>query len=153
MLKFNSGKTVEIAKSKFGAKRKYKRGKVSEGPWVFGVEERGSQKVPVFCVPNRTRETLVHRFISTHILPGTIMYSNQFTPYISLNHRGYILLLVNHCKDFVDPNSGPHTNTIEGVWALIKKTLKWICGTLCEYILSCLDEFTWFRNFGRDRAF
>ena len=30
-------KTVEIDESKFGAKRKYKRGRVSEGPWVFGV--------------------------------------------------------------------------------------------------------------------
>ena len=33
------GKTVEIEESKFGAKRKYKRGRVSEGPWVFGVVE------------------------------------------------------------------------------------------------------------------
>ena len=41
------GKTVEIDESKFGAKRKYKRGRVSEGPWVFGVVERGSQKVRV----------------------------------------------------------------------------------------------------------
>ena len=32
------GKTVEIDESKFGAKRKYKRGRVSEGP-VFGVVE------------------------------------------------------------------------------------------------------------------
>ena len=36
------GKTVEIDESKFGAKRKYKRGRVSEGPWVFGIVERGS---------------------------------------------------------------------------------------------------------------
>ena len=53
------GKTVEIDESKFGAKRKYKRGRVSEGPWEFGVVEQGSQKVVVFRVPNRTRETLV----------------------------------------------------------------------------------------------
>ena len=35
------GKTVEIDESKFGAKRKYKRGRVSEGPWVFVVVELG----------------------------------------------------------------------------------------------------------------
>ena len=35
---------MEIDESKFGAKRKYKRGRVSEGPRVFGVVERGSQK-------------------------------------------------------------------------------------------------------------
>ena len=104
------GKTVEIDESKFGAKRKYKRGRVSEGPWVFGVVERGSQKVPLFRVPGQTRETLVHRLIITHIQPGT-------------------------------------------VWALVKKKLKWMCGTLYEYIPSYLDEFTWFRNFGKDQAF
>ena len=36
------GKTVEIDELKFGAKRKYKRGRFSEGPWVFGVVERAS---------------------------------------------------------------------------------------------------------------
>ncbi|XP_074606421.1 uncharacterized protein LOC141859458 [Acropora palmata] len=84
------GKTVEIDESKFGAKRKYKRGRVSEGPWVFGVVERGSQKVLLFRVPDRTRETLVHRLITTHIQPGTVIYSNQFTLYIPLNQLGYI---------------------------------------------------------------
>jgi len=147
------GKTVEIDESKFGAKRKYKRGRVSEGPWVFGVVERGSQKVLLFRVPDRTRETLVHRLITTHIRPGTVIYSDQFTPYIPLNQLGYIHLSVNHSKNFVDPDSGAHTNTIEGVWALVKKKLKWMCGTLYEYIPSYLDEFTWFRNFRKDQAF
>ena len=147
------GKTVEIDESKFGAKRKYKRGRVSEGPWVFGVVERGLQKVLLFRVPDRTRETLVHRLITTHIQPGTVIYSDQFTPYIPLNQLGYIHVSVNHSKNFVDPDSGAHTNTIEGVWALVKKKLKWMCGTLYEYIPSYLDEFTWFRNFGKDQAF
>lgn len=30
-------------------------------------------------------------------------------------------------------DSGAHTNTIEGVWALIKKKLKWMCGTLYAF--------------------
>ena len=40
---------------------------------------------------------------------------------------------MNHCKNFVDPDSGAHTNTIEGVWALIKKKLKWMCGTMYAF--------------------
>ena len=45
------GKTMDIDESKFGAKRKYKRGRVSEGPWVC-VVERGSQKVLLYRVPD-----------------------------------------------------------------------------------------------------
>ena len=78
------GKTVEIDKSRFGAKRKYKRGRVSEGPWVFGEVERGSQKVLLFRVPDRTRETLVHHLITTYIRPGTVIYSdNSLRTYLS----------------------------------------------------------------------
>ncbi|XP_068671312.1 uncharacterized protein [Montipora foliosa] len=113
------GKTVEIDESKFGAQRKYKRERVSEGPWVFGVVEQGSQKVLLFRVSDQTRETLVHRLITTHIQPGTVIYLDQFTPYIPLDQLGYIHVSVNHSKNFVDPESGAHTNTIEGVWALV----------------------------------
>ena len=147
------GKTVEIDESKFGAKRKYRRGRVSEGPWVFGAVERGSQKALLFRVPDRTRDTLVHRLITTHILPGTVIYSDQFTPYIPLNQLGYIHLSVNHSKNFVDPDSGAHTNTIEGLWALVKKKLKSMSGTLYEHLPSYFDEFMWFRNFGGDAPF
>ena len=115
--------------------------------------ERGSQKVLLFRVPDRTRETFVHLLITTHVQAGTVIYSDQFFPCIPLNRLGYIHLLVNHSTNFVDPDSGAHTNTIKGMWALVKKLLKWMCGTLYEYIPSYLDEFTWFWNFGKNRAF
>ena len=120
---------------------------------MFGVVERESQKALLFHVPDRTRETLVHRLITTHIRPGTVIYSDQFTPYIPLNQLGYIHLSVNHSKNFVDPDSGAHTNTIECMWALVKKKLKSMSRTLYKYIPSYLDEFTWFWNFGKERAF
>lgn len=51
--------TVEIDESMFGNKRKYNRGRISTGQWVFGMVERGSGRAFTFQVPNRTRETLV----------------------------------------------------------------------------------------------
>ena len=107
----------------------------------------------LFCAPDQTRDTFVHRLITTHIQPGSVIYSDQFAPYMPLNQLGYIHVSVNYSKNFVDPDSGAHTNTIEGVQALVKKKLKWTCGTLYEYIPSYLDEFTWFLNFGKDQAF
>ena len=85
---------MEIDESKFGAMRKYERGRVSEGPWVFGVAEQGYQKVVVFRVPDRTRETLVKHIITTHILAGPIIYFDKFTQYIPFNQLRYIHLLV-----------------------------------------------------------
>ena len=52
------GKTIEIDESMFGHKRKYNRGRVSQGTWVFGMVERGTGQTLAFRVPNRTRETL-----------------------------------------------------------------------------------------------
>ena len=58
----------------FGQKRKYNRGRVSEGAWVFGMVERGSGRALTFRVPDRTRETLVTRLVQ----PGTVILSDKF---------------------------------------------------------------------------
>ena len=110
------GKTVEIDESKFGAKRKYKRGRVLEGPWVFNVVEQGSQKVLLFRVPDRTRETLVHRLITTHMQPGTVIYSDQFTPSIPLNQLGYIHVCGPWSRKSLSGCVVPCMNTYPATW-------------------------------------
>ena len=54
---------------------------------------------------------------------------------------------MNHPKNFADPDSGAHTNTIEGLWALVKKKLKAMSGTLYKHLPNYFDEFVWFRKF------
>ena len=51
--------------------------------------------------------------------------------------------MVNHSENFVDPYIGAHTNTIEGVWNIVKKKLKRMCGTFKHQLPSYLDEFNW----------
>lgn len=95
----------------FGHKRKYNRGPVSKGAWVFGMVERGSGRALTFLVPERTRETLVKRLIQDFVEPGTVIISAKFFPlYFNLNTLGYIHLIVNHSENFVDPYRGAHTN-------------------------------------------
>ena len=108
---------------------------------MFGMVERGSGRALTFCVPGRTRETLVTRLVQEFIQPGTVILSDKFSPYFNLNDIGYTHLMVNHSENFVDPYIGAHTNTIEGVWNIVKKKLKRMCGTFKNQLPSYLDEF------------
>ena len=56
-------------------------------------------------------------------MPGTTIYSDCWKAYSSLNKEGFSHLTVNHSINFVDPETGTHTNTIESTWRALKKSL------------------------------
>ncbi len=105
---------VEIDESKFG-KRNYHRGHAVEGVWVFGEIERTAEKrCFVEVVEDRAAATLLDA-ISRHVKEGSIIYSDLWRGYSSINTElGYEHFTVNHSLYFVDPETGVHTNTIEG---------------------------------------
>ena len=108
------GKIVEIDESKFG-KRKYNRGHLVEGQWVFGGVERENGNFFLVPVERRNRDTLIP-IIQEWILPGTTIISDCWAPYNILDQLDYHHLTVNHSNNFVDPVTGACTNTIEGLW-------------------------------------
>ena len=120
---------MEIGESMFGNKRKYNRGRVCEGQWVFGMVEQDTGRSLVFRVPDRQRETLVTRLVRECVEPGTVIISDKFLPYFNLNDVGYIHLMVNHSENIVDPYTEVHSNTIEGLWSQVKRKLKAMNGT------------------------
>ena len=69
---------------------------------------------------------LVQQFVE----PGTTIISDKFSLYFNLN-------------SLVDPFTGAHSNTIEGVWSQIKRKLKAMNGTLKSKLPSYLDEYNW----------
>lgn len=115
------GIIVEIDESKFG-KRKYHRGHPVEGQWVFGGLERGSGKIFMVPVEDRTRETLL-LIIKEWIIPGTIIMSDFWKAYDTLGDEGYVHLKVNHSVEFVSSENGAHTNGIESSWRHAKQFL------------------------------
>jgi transposase-like protein len=110
---------VEIDEAKFG-KRKYHRGHKVEGVWVVGgVERTAEKKIFVKVVRDRSSEIL-SQIILEHVKNGSVVFSDMWKGYNDLKRLGFIHKTVNHSKNFKDPETGVHTNTIEGTWNGIK---------------------------------
>eukprot|EP01084_Bolivina_argentea_P002363 4354_1 len=140
---------IEIDESKFNKKRKNYRGN-DTGPdmWVFGLVERNSGRCYLITVPDRSAETLIP-IIRRIAGDASTVISDQWRAYLSLGDEGYVHVTVNHSVQFVDPLTGEHTNTIEGLWSNAKDKFKAMHGSLREYAQSYLDEFMFRRLFSR----
>jgi transposase-like protein len=117
------GITVEIDESKF-AKRKNNRGHHVEGAWIVGGVERTEQRrLFARVVENRSAETL-HEIIGAHVHPGSIVLTDCWRGYAGMEDELDVTHeTVNHSLHFRDPNTGVHTNTIEGTWFAMKRRI------------------------------
>lgn len=138
---------VEIDESKI-AKRKYHRGHHVEGAWlVGGVELTSDRKLFFVSVENRNSETLKN-IIENNVLSGSIIRTDLWKGYSYLSRsEDYLHQTVNHSRFFKDPETGIHTNTIEGTWSALKRrilprnrTKNGIEGHLTEYIWRRKNE-------------
>ena len=131
---------VEIDESVFSRKRKYGRGDLStHQQWVFGIVERNTKRTVFSLVEKRTKEVL-WPLIEKHIVKGATIYHDDFSVYRKLHTIGYKHGAVNHSKEFVSQD-GVCTNTVEGVWGMLKKRISSMGGVYQERIDSVLDEF------------
>jgi transposase-like protein len=143
------GVEVEIDESKFG-KRKFNRGHRVEGCWVLGgVERTTERRMFVITVSDRRAITLLSA-IKTHVREGSIILTDLWKGYMQLNSElGFDHFSVNHSKNFRDPSTGVHTNTIEGTWNGIKLTIAPRARNK-ESIEERLLEFIWRRKHAGD---
>lgn len=109
---------VEADESKFG-KRKHHRGHRVEGVWVYGMVERTPERrIVLIPVPNRTKDTLT-RLTTAYMESGSVFFSDCWKGYAGIR-ESFAHYTVNHSKWFKCPETGVHTNTIEGNWAPLK---------------------------------
>ncbi len=116
------GHVVEINETKIG-KRKYNTGRLKEGTWVLGMIYRDAGFRLEICPDNkRDHETLL-RLIQKHVTPNTTIITDKWKGYIGLQNEGFGHMTVNHRYNFVDSDSGAHTQTIESNWRPLKHKL------------------------------
>ena len=101
---------------------KYHRGRYIEGQWIFGGICRETKACFLVPVERRDKDTLLP-IIRAHILPGTRVMSDMWKVYDCLQDEGYVHLTVNHSLNFVDPDTGAHTQGIENRWWCVKRGL------------------------------
>jgi transposase-like protein len=145
-------KTVELDETKIG-KRKYNKGHKVEGAWVIGGIERSMLKNKVknenkrlFLVPIEKRDINgIDKIIQKYVKKGTTLYTDLWKGYNNLKNIGYKHKTVNHSKNFKDPVTGVHTNTIEGTWNALKQSII-PRNRNKKDILLYLREYQWRKN-------
>lgn len=131
-------------------KRKYHRGRCVEGCWVFGGIQRGSDRCfLVVCPDNSRSEATLLPIIKQYVAPGTTIITDGWKAYINLGNHGYIHHDVKHCRNFVDPASGAHTNGCEGNWTHVKSRVLRRGGRRSTAGLALdLSQFMWLKQKG-----
>ncbi len=133
------GKTVQIDESQF-SRRKNHSGRILPNQWVFGGIESDTNNAFMEPVLDRSRETLFE-IIRRRIRPETIIISDCWAAYETLENMGYEHLTVNHSFHFVDPETGAHTQKVENMWFLAKRRNKQEGGTKRSELTSYFSEF------------
>ena len=143
-----AGHIVEIDECKVG-KRKYNRGRMVDGTWIFGMIDLGSLDEPApptayrleICPDNVRNEATLIPLLQKHVRPNTTIISDGWLAYQNIPDYGYNHLTVNHTYNFVDPNTFAHTQTIESSWRALKRSLHQggvkkddMAIHLCEYL-------------------
>ena len=141
--------------SHFAGVPKYGKGRrIGEDPWedfykwVFGLAERGSLDCVLKSVHSSRSRTIVLPLINDNCADGSIFCSDGWRAYLKLSENVDIAdtmhFAVNHTNNYVDPETGAHTQTIEGLWRHCKQFLP-PYGMKPKDVDSYLSTFMWFR--------
>ena len=144
---FDVGYAIEYDEANLGRRSKYGRGTNETVPiWVLGGVSRGDDGfVSLNVVDDRTRPTL-HGLIQSVCPRDSEIITDCWRAYFGLDTLGYYHWTVNHSLAFVDPYTGQHTNTIEGLWSLIRADLRNMRGINHTFLQHHLDVFAFRRN-------
>src|ERR1700722_8517088 len=148
------GPTGEIDETYIGGTRKYGKGRPMRGDRkksavVAIVQRKG--RVIAKHVPDVTRKS-IYPMIRKHVVPESVIYTDEFSTYAGIPnirvHGGpskrtanYKRFTIKHA-DRVYVRGDIHTNSVEGLWSLIKRGIGGVYHSVSpEYLQSYLDEY------------
>jgi transposase-like protein len=115
--------------------------------WVLGAYDTEQKVGWIQFVENRSSESLIP-IIQSWCLPGTIIVTDGWSAYSTIEEYGFTHEVVIHERYFVDPLTGVHTNNVENYWMRCKRRLKRMFGTSYDLLPSHIDEFLWNERYG-----
>lgn len=108
---------VEVDETYVGGRRRSSARYTNKEP-VFGMVERGGRVKAMHVKSTGSRVLMPH--LTTGIVTGSTVYTDEAGVYKKLNQKGYIHDTVKHSLyEYV--RIDVYTNTIEGFWSLLKR--------------------------------
>jgi transposase len=116
---------------------------------VYGAVER-SGRVRATTIPNSRARTLLGQTVE-YVLPGSVIYTDQWKPYVRLGRIGYDHRRINHrARIYVDGDV--HTQTIDGFFGMVKNAISGVHhGVSHKWLQGYLNEYAWRYNHRDDR--
>lgn len=140
---------VEVDEAYFGGRRKGQGGRPMLGDrkgkqTVIGIAQRQG-RVKAVLADDASASTL-NGIVKEHVLPGAVVFTDEWAGYNGLTGRGYQHHRINHsAKVYVAGDV--HTNTIEGFWSLVKRGLAGVYHNVGRnYLQSYLNEYAFRYN-------
>jgi transposase len=138
------GRKVEMDETYYGSRSEGKRGRGTDKTPVVGMVQRKGE-VRAFVAADVKADTL-RGLIKEHVLPRTMVFTDDFRSYNGLDARGYTHQRINHSEK-VYVVGDIHTNTIEGFWSLIKRGIGGVYHNVGRhYLQSYLNEYSFRYN-------
>ena len=139
--------TVHIDETCLGGKRKYNRGRIPEvkSRWLLGIVDKNQHKGFVQFIEKRDFLTIIP-IITRHVSPGCTINTDGARVYNALDSMNYTHNTVIHKENFVNPNTGEHSNWIENFWANLKIKLKSLRGSQKKMLDAQIDEYLYRYN-------
>ena len=136
---------VEVDETYVGGKRKGTRGRGAEGKTpIVGMVQRDSDLKA--SVVDNVKSSTILPMINENVKKGTRLMTDEFKSYRRARFYGFKHETVEHgIKEYVRGNN--HTNTIEGFWSQLKRSIKGTYHHVSrKHLQSYVDEFAFRYN-------